>query len=180
MIIRAIAMSRPTVSILVALAVFGAFGCGDEDDPPAPEPAPQPRGIAPPGRLAGSYSLDGRERRVRLTVTPTLVTRKRRNDYVVVPRGRAAVQVDLRLDDSGRDRFDLRLASFAAVDSDGRRVRESFRLPERRLEPGDPRSPRLVSVGFLLRRPSTLAQLRMSSIAPELPVRLRWRIAEAG
>jgi hypothetical protein len=30
----------------------------------------------------------------------------------------------------------------------------------------------------MLRRPSTLEQLRMTSIAPELPVRLRWRIAE--
>ena len=137
-------------------------------------------GIAPTGHVAGRYSLDGRERRIRLAVTPTLITRKRRADYVVVPRGRAAVQVDLRLDETGRDRLDLQVVSLSAVDSAGSRVHEAFRLPVRELQPGAASSARVVSVGFLLRRGRTIAGLRMRSILERLPVRLRWELEERG
>ena len=88
------------------------------------------------------------------------------------------VQVDLRVDDRGRDRFDLRLARLAAVDSSGARVHEAFRLPERMVEPGTRTGARVVSVGFMLRRGRTVAGLRMGSIAAGLPVSLRWRISE--
>ena len=163
---------------LVLACLAAGCGSGGDDGGDAPDRPPAPQGLAPPERLAGTYSLDGRERRVRLAVTPTLITRKRRNDYAVVPRGRRMVQVDLRLDDSGRDRFDLRLASFEALDSGGARVRETFRLPVRSVEPGNPRGPRVVSVGFMLRRGRTVAGLRMGSIAAGLPARLRWRLSE--
>ena len=142
--IRKLALPATALAVLVV-----ACGSSGPDDAPVPTAvAPRPvHGIAPTERVTGRYSLDGRERRIRLAVTPTLITRKRRADYVVVPRGRAVVQVDLRLDDTGRDRLDVQVASFAAVDSAGSRVHEAFRLPVRELEPGAANSARVVSVG---------------------------------
>lgn len=176
-LIRKLALPATALAVLVV-----ACGSSGPDDAPVPTAvAPRPvHGIAPTERVTGRYSLDGRERLIRLAVTPTLITRKRRADYVVVPRGRAVVQVDLRLDDTGRDRLDVQVARFAAVDSAGSRVHEAFRLPVRELEPGAANSARVVSVGFLLRRGRTLTALRMRSILEQLPVRLRWQLDEPG
>ena len=164
-----------------AVLVVACGGSEPNDAPVTTAVAPRPvQGIAPTEKVAGRYSLDGRERRIRLAVTPTLITRKRRADYVVVPRGRSVVHVDLRLDDTGRDRLDLQVASFSAVDSAGARVHEAFRLPVRELEPGAANSARVLSVGFLLRRGRTIAALRMRSILAGLPLRLRWTLDEPG
>ena len=144
----------------------GAEGSGDAQRPAA--------GIAPPRLVAGSYALAGRERRVRTTITPVLVTDRRRNDAIPTPRGRRQLQVDLRLDDRGRDRLEPQVLSFAAVDGNGARVGEAFRLPLRHAQPNDPNGPRLLSVGFTLPHGRKLAQLRLRSIVERLPLRLRW------
>lgn len=170
----------PLAGVIGAAVLMVACGGSEPSEAPVTTAvAPRPvQGIAPTEKVAGRYSLDGRERRIRVAVTPTLITRKRRADYVVVPRGRSVVQVDLRLDDTGRDRLDLRVASFSAVDSAGSRVHEAFRLPVREFEPGAANSARVVSVGFLLRRARTIAALRMRSILAQLPLRLRWALDE--
>jgi hypothetical protein len=156
---------------LAALAALAGCGGGAEGGGDAQRPA---AGIAPPHQVAGSYALAGRERRVRTTITPMLVTGVRRNDAIPTPRGQRQLQVDLRFDDRGPDRLDPQVLSFTAVDSGGTRVGEAFRLPIRALEADDPASPRLLSVGFTLPRGRRLSQLRLRSIVRRLPIRLRW------
>jgi hypothetical protein len=136
--------------------------------------------IAPARKVEARYSLDARERRVRVTITPTLITRKRGNDFAVVPPGRREVQVDVRLDDAGPDRLDPTVVRFAAVDDAGRLVGEAYRLPVRELEPGSRSSPRIVSVGFMVRRGARLVRLRMSSALSDLPIRLAWPLRDPG
>ncbi len=124
--------------------------------------------------IAGRYQLGGADRRVRTAIAPQLVTDRRRNDVVPTPRGTRQVQVDLRLDDRGRDPLDPQVISVSALDDAGRPLAESFRLPPRRLEPQRARSARVLSVGFAVPHGRELAELRIESILTALPVRLRW------
>jgi hypothetical protein len=167
---------RTQLALVAAVTLVAISGCGggaqraDTDVGSASPPA----AAAPPRLIAGGYALQGRERRVRTTVTPVLITTTRRNDAIPTPRGRHQVQVDLRLDDRGHDRLDPQILSFSARDGSGASVGEAFRQPIRTLEADDPGSPRLLSVGFLLPRGRSLAQLRLRSIVDRLPLRLRW------
>ena len=164
-------MARLSLAVLVA--VFACAGCGGSGDDAATT-APT---AAPPQSIVGRYQLGGADRRVRTVVTPVLVTGRRTNDVVPTPRGTRQVQVDLRLDDRGRDRVDPQVLSVSAVDDAGTRLRESFRLPPRLLEPEDrAHSPRLLSVGFAVPRGQELARLRIESIVDALPVDLRWAL----
>ena len=153
--------------LLAALAL--ASGCGDGAGGEATTATP-----VPAKTIAGRYQLGGADRRVRTSIAPLLVTDRRRNDVVPTPRGTRQVQVDLRLDDRGRDRLDPQVISVSAIDDAGRSLKESFRLPPRRLEPQAARSPRVLSVGFAVPRGRELAELRIESILTALPVRLRW------
>jgi hypothetical protein len=177
----------PRHAVLAALAgaailvLASCDGDGDRSGSSTATTAESPgQTIAPARQVEGRYSLDAGERRVRLTIAPTLITRKRATDSVVVPPGREQVQVDVRLDDEGRDRLDLSTVRFAAVDDAGRRVHEAFRLPPRELEPESRSSPRIVSVGFMIRRGAQLAKLEMSSILSDLPIRLAWQLPSPG
>ncbi len=163
--------SRLRSSLLLAtLAVLS--GCGGEPGEDAATTAPA--SVAPAKTIAGHYQLGGADRRVRTAIAPVLVTDRRRNDVVPTPRGTRQVQVDLRLDDRGRDRLDPQVISVSAIDTAGMPASESFRLPPRRLEPQRSDSARLLSVGFSVPRGRDLAELRIESILTALPVRLRW------
>ncbi|HEY6779936.1 MAG TPA: hypothetical protein VI111_03230 [Thermoleophilaceae bacterium] len=160
---------------LVALAaLLGCAGCGGGGSDGA---ATMPTAVAPAKSIVGHYALGGADRRVRTSITPLLITDRRRHDVVPTPRGTRQVQVDLRLDDRGRDRLDPQVISVSAVDDAGTVLSESFRLPPRLLEPADrAHSPRVLSVGFAVPRGRELAQLRIASILDALPVRLRWAL----
>lgn len=170
--------------IFAAAALCTLASCsGDEDrsDGGSPTSSPSPAPTLAPARLVvGRYPWNFRERRVRTTVAPTLITRSRRNDYSVVPPGKEEVQIDVRLEDTGRDRLDLTVLRFGAVDDAGRRVREALRLAPRKVEPQSRSSPRIVSVGFMLRRGSRVVALTMRSNQAALPIRLRWKLVDAG
>lgn len=160
---------RLALAVLAGLVVCA--GCGSDGG----GATTAPDAVAPAKPIAGRYQLGGADRRVRTAVTPVLITDRRRNDVVPTPRGTRQVQVDLRLDDRGRDRIDPQVLSVSAVDDAGGALRESFRLPPRLLEPEDrAQSPRLLAVGFAVPRGRELAELRIDSILRALPVRLRW------
>jgi hypothetical protein len=162
-----------TAALLVAGALVAtrAVGCGGDDSPSARSST-----LAPPQHVTGRYSLDGQEQVVRSTVAPTLIAEGRRN-AAVAPKGRRAVQVDVRIADSGRDPINPDVLRFTARDSGGTTLPEKFRVPIHKLEPTAAHSPRVLSVGFFVARGARLSSLGASSILRALPLRLRWRLA---
>ena len=165
----------PAAALLVAIA-WAVVACDEATDRPAP--AERRTSVAP--QFTGSYTLNGRERRVRTSLAPGLVTRSRRNLYVIVPPARAAVIVDLRVDDRGRDPIDISLLRFAAVDSEGKRLAERFRLPVRKLTPGSKRSPRIVSVAFTPLKTRLLEQVSVRFLLSALRGRASWSVRDPG
>jgi hypothetical protein len=122
---------------LVALVaiIAGCGGDGRESDATGTGTAvpSEPAGIAPAQRITGSYSLNGRERKV-------LIVR------------------------------------FTARDRSGEHLAEAFRLTPAKLSPGDPRSPRRLSVGFMVRRGERLTTLEMHPTVDALRGRLHWQL----
>jgi hypothetical protein len=98
------------------------------------------------------------------------------NEVTPAAEGDRLVQLDVRWRNLAGDPLPIEWARFAVVDQNGASHPERYRLPARVLRHGDPRTRRVVPVGFELPDGAQPVAVTMTSAVSALPLRGRWQL----
>jgi len=162
----------------VLLAAAAAAGCSS-DDPPADPPAPPGPELSEPVRLQGSYTVEGKRRRVDAQLAFDNLIDPYRSSLSAPEPGTRLVAVQLHVLNSGPEPFPLDWARLRGYDGRGRALPPGTQsTPLRKTAPDRPvRGQVLTAVtAFRVPRGRRLAEIRMRSIVRLWAFRARWNL----